>query len=76
MSCPPCGAQKHPSHVFTQLPPLMQFSPAIGSFAMATKLAGYLYDKEAKMEGEGEERVCVGPRCYRCAACPQGLPNP
>ena len=46
---------------------------------MATKLAGYLYDKEATAEGEGAERVCVGARCYRCVAAPRGLyktPNP
>lgn len=43
---------------------------------MATKLAGYLYDKEVTAKGEGAERVCVGARCYRCAAGPQGIPKP
>lgn len=41
-----------------------QFAPAVGSYAMATKLAGFLYDQEAR--GAGGARTCIGGRCYRC----------
>lgn len=65
-----------PLHCFANYLLLVQFSPAVGSFAMAAKLAGYLYDKEATAAGEGAERICVGARCYRCGAGPQGTPIP
>ena len=46
------------------VPGCAQFAPAVGSYAMATKLAGLLYDQEAR--GAGGARTCIGGRCYRC----------
>ncbi|KAK9836313.1 hypothetical protein WJX81_004629 [Elliptochloris bilobata] len=58
---------------------LVQFAPAVGSFGMATKLAGYLYDREAGVEAEeeGEERTCIGVHCYRAAFLSRAIiPSP
>ena len=46
--------------------PLLQLAPALGGFALATKLAGYLYDKRAA--AQGHHHNCTGHQCFRCAA--------
>lgn len=40
-----------------------QFAPAAGSYLLATRLTGRLYDKAAA--AHGDPRECVGPDCFR-----------
>jgi hypothetical protein len=40
-----------------------QFAPALGSYLLATRLTGRLYDAAAA--AHGDPRECVGPDCFR-----------
>ena len=42
-----------------------QFAPAAGSYLLATRLTGWLYDKAAAEHGDPHE--CIGPDCFRAA---------
>lgn len=41
----------------------LQLAPALGSYVLSSKLAGWLYDREARRQGS--ETSCAGPQCYR-----------
>eukprot|EP00879_Flechtneria_rotunda_P016105 GHRR01016846.1.p1 GENE.GHRR01016846.1~~GHRR01016846.1.p1 ORF type:complete len:649 (+),score=200.09 GHRR01016846.1:867-2813(+) len=41
----------------------LQFAPAIGSYLLATRLTGWLYDRAAVQHGDPHE--CIGPDCFR-----------
>ncbi|KAI8475459.1 MAG: Nodulin-like-domain-containing protein [Monoraphidium minutum] len=43
----------------------LQFAPAAGSYLLATRLAGRLYDAAAA--AHGDPRECIGPDCFRAA---------
>jgi hypothetical protein len=43
----------------------LQFAPAIGSYLLATRLTGALYDAAAA--AHGDPRDCIGPDCFRSA---------
>ncbi|GBF87528.1 MFS general substrate transporter [Raphidocelis subcapitata] len=43
----------------------LQFAPAMGSYLLATRLTGALYDAAAA--AHGDPRDCVGPDCFRAA---------
>lgn len=45
---------------------VLQLAPAIGGFTLATKLAGYLYDRTAA--AQGQHHNCRGSQCFRCVA--------
>ena len=40
-----------------------QMAPAVGAFALATKLVGYLYRRAADVHGH-----CYGHHCFGCAS--------
>lgn len=40
----------------------LQIAPAVGSFFLATRLAGYVYDKHAG--GHDARHACIGPDCF------------
>lgn len=42
--------------------PRPQFAPAVGSYLLATLLAGRMYDSAAA--AHGNPRACVGPDCF------------
>lgn len=48
---------------------IMQLSPAIGGFALATGLSGTIYDQAVRRqqvgEEEGGEEICRGAECFR-----------
>ncbi|BDA46699.1 probable transporter MCH1 [Coccomyxa sp. Obi] len=44
---------------------LLQLAPALGGFALATELAGYLYDRTAAEQGHHHN--CRGHQCFRPA---------
>ena len=46
----------------------MQLAPALGGFALATQLAGMLYDRQAAAQGNGS--ACKGSLCFRQGRSP------
>ena len=50
-----------------QLRDLMQLAPALGGFALATQLAGALYDRQAAAQDNHSQ--CKGSLCFRCLHC-------
>ena len=47
----------------------LQLAPATGGFLLATKLAGYLYDRQAAAQGQYHH--CSGHECFRCISIVQ-----
>ena len=47
---------------------LMQLAPALGGFALATQLAGMLYDRQAAAQGDSS--ACKGSLCFRQGRSP------
>ena len=45
----------------------LQLAPALGGWALATELAGLLYDRQAA--AQGQRYSCTGSLCFRCAWC-------
>jgi len=43
--------------------PPTKFAPALGSYLLATRLTGRLYDRAAAAHGDAHE--CVGPDCFK-----------
>lgn len=65
-SHPPCSPHTHTglTHFATNYT-VFQFAPAAGSYLLATRLTGALYDRAAAAHGDGH--TCVGPDCFRTA---------
>jgi MFS family permease len=45
----------------------LQLAPALGSYCLATLLAGFLYDREAQRQSGGQHHECEGRGCFGAA---------